>query len=321
MSRVWGFWTRGKLQILENYLNAFTTASKSRPERIYLDLFAGDPENRDRGTLEQIRGSARVALDTGNPEFTRLRFFELPGRARRLESVLHASYPDRDIQVIPGDCNIEIDGVLASLKPWSAEPTFAFIDPTGPDYRWTTLQALASFRTRSPYKAELWLLFPAGMFIRMLRVDGGTVRQEDAARISAMFGTNEWQEIYNGRLSNHLGGGAAREEYVNLMRWRLERVLGYRFTHAFDVREERGHSIYHMIFATDNDAGNEIMTYLYQKALREFPRMRAEANERRKGRLRLFDLEEFTTASESAAEYRYESPSAPFGSPERLSDY
>ncbi len=218
-----------------------------------------------------------------------------------------------------GTATGELAEILADLRPWSAEPTFAFIDPTGPDCEWSTLETLASFKTISPYKTELWLLFPAGMFIRMLRVDGGTVRQEDAARITAMFGTEQWQEIYNARLRNQLDGGQARDEYVNLMRWRLERVLGYRFSHAFDVHEERGHSIYHMIFVTDNDAGNRIMTHLYQNAAREFPKMRTEAVERRRGHLRLFDLEEFTPQDEAESGYQYEAPAPPYGSTERIS--
>ena len=39
MTRYWGFWTRGKLDILRRYLDAFTTASSGQGERIYLDLF------------------------------------------------------------------------------------------------------------------------------------------------------------------------------------------------------------------------------------------------------------------------------------------
>ena len=41
MAREWGFWTRGKLQILRNYLNEFTTTAKHKAtERLYFDLFA-----------------------------------------------------------------------------------------------------------------------------------------------------------------------------------------------------------------------------------------------------------------------------------------
>lgn len=43
----------------------------------------------------------------------------------------------------------------------------------------------------------------------------------------------------------------AGEEYVNLLRWRLQHVLGYKHTVAFDVKNVRG-SLYHLVFATDN---------------------------------------------------------------------
>jgi hypothetical protein len=78
-----------------------------------------------------------------------------------------------------------------------------------------------------------------------------------------------------------LGPRNAREEYVNLMRWRLQHVLGYRRTHPLEIFNERGHSIYHMIFATDHPAGDRIMTDLYNAAADEFPRMRQEARRRR----------------------------------------
>ncbi len=47
MARYWGFWTRGKLDLLRRYLDAFTTAAKSQREIIYLDLFGGQPDNRN----------------------------------------------------------------------------------------------------------------------------------------------------------------------------------------------------------------------------------------------------------------------------------
>ena len=49
MARTWGYWTRGKLDILRAYLDAFTTATKfGVTDRIYLDLFAGGLDNRER---------------------------------------------------------------------------------------------------------------------------------------------------------------------------------------------------------------------------------------------------------------------------------
>ena len=51
--RAWGYWTKGKLDILRRYLDAFTTATKLKAsERIYIDAFAGIPGNRDRIRLD-----------------------------------------------------------------------------------------------------------------------------------------------------------------------------------------------------------------------------------------------------------------------------
>jgi hypothetical protein len=43
-----------------------------------------------------------------------------------------------------------------------------------------------------------------------------------------------------------------------------------------------------MIFATDHDAGNRIMGYLYAAAARDLPRMAEEAHHERRGVMTLF---------------------------------
>jgi len=280
MARYWGFWTRGKLDLLRRYLDAFTTACKSQDEIIYLDLFGGQPENRDRLTDDNLDGSARIALATEALLFTRLRFFEIEPYASRLRAALEADNPGRDFAVVAGDCNQTIAGVLKELAPYNWAPTFAFVDPNGPDVHWSSLRALARFKGGHLTKPELWMLLAAGMFIRNLPVSG-QVSPQDARKLTQMYGTAQWEAIYQARVDGTLRPADAREEYVNLMRWRLEHVLEYRWTHPLEIFNERGHSIYHMIFATDHDAGNRIMTNLYNTAANEFPGMRADARRRR----------------------------------------
>ena len=82
MAREWGFWTRGKLQMLRDYLDAFTTASKSSQEILYFDLFAGQAENTERFTKEPIKGSPWVALSIEDAPFTR-GHAGVPGERRR----------------------------------------------------------------------------------------------------------------------------------------------------------------------------------------------------------------------------------------------
>lgn len=281
MARYWGFWTRGKLELLRRYLDAFTTTTKNKStERIYFDIFGGQPENRERLTDDVLDGSARIALSIGDPPFTRLRFFELEPYANRLKGALRSDFSDRDFEVVSGDCNITIGPALKSLAHFNWAPTFALVDPNGPDTHWSTLDALAKFKRSDRPKTEIWLLLAAGMFIRMLPRDG-SVRHEDADRLTEMYGTDRWKAIYAARVAGQLTPGDARDEYVNLMRWRMENVLGYKWTHPLEVFNEQGSSIYHMVFATDHDLGTKIMTNLYTAALAEFPAMRKAARQRR----------------------------------------
>ena len=310
MARQWGFWTKGKLDILRDYLDGFTTASKSLHEILYFDLFAGEPGNVDRITQEPIESSPWVALGTKSAPFTRLRFFEL-SHAKALEDALHDDFPRRDLKVYAGDCNETIHAALDELAPWNWAPAFAFIDPNGPDVAWATLEALASFKAGRKYKVELWMLLPVPMFVRLLRVDGAEVRPQDEGRITEMYGTDRWRTIYEARVDGELEPAAATDEYVNLMRWRLENVLGYKRVHSFEVRNEQGHPIYFLLFATDHEVGDRIMSHLYQRAIVDFPKMREDAINERRGAQRLFDVADYT---ERDTKYEYEAPWSPYGS-------
>ena len=321
MSRAWGFWTRGKLHVLRDYLDAFTTTTKYKAdERIYLDLFAGETENLDVITNEEIESSAQIALSIDRPPFTRLRFFELEGKAQELERSLVSAYPGRDIKVYAGDCNKQIPRALQELRRLSWAPTFAFIDPNSLEAKWCTLEKLARFRT-GRYKTELFLLFSPQMFTRLLPVKGNQLRPEDEAAIDAVFRIGAWREIYKSRLNESLSGHEAHEEYLNLMRWRLETELGYQWTHPLELKNTRGTSLYFMIFATSNEAGHKIMSHLYNTAAAQFPAMQAEARgrlqqmqEEQSGVMRLFEVGADATLPESQVEqvYVHEPPTQPW---------
>ena len=272
--RYWGFWTRGKLDILSRYLNAFTTAGNKLTEFIYLDLFAGQPENIERLYGKEIPGSVQIALDVKNPPFTRLRFFE-KDHFQELEESL-STYKDRNFKVVPGDCNKNISEVLESLSWYRWAPTFAFIDPNGPDCHWSTLKTLSEFRkSRKGYKTEIWLLFADGMFPRTLPLDGNLDRAAEK-RITLMFGTEDWLPIYKARCNKRIESSEAQKKYLNLMQQRLENELGYKWTHPLKISNENKGHLYHLIFATDHPAGSKIMKDLYKKARKELPKRQKE---------------------------------------------
>jgi three-Cys-motif partner protein len=320
--RTWGFWTRNKLDILSAYLPAFTTASsrKARGTTVYLDLFAGTAEGVERDTGQPISNSVQRALNT-TPAFTQHYFFELPPVASALQEGLARQYPTRDdYRVVPGDSNDTINGVLSELRERKLDwaPTFAFLDPRNLGAKWATIEKLATFKRRRRNKVELWVLCFSSAIPRVLGGEGDT--SVGAEQVTAFYGTDEWLAIKEGRDQGALDATQAREEYVNLYRWRLEKVLGYRITHSFAVRNTGGSPLYHLILATDNETGSRIMRDIYRKASLEHEAMRREAAERRRirreeehGRLSLFPAGEIAAGSpRGVAPYVHEAPWVPY---------
>ena len=177
--------------LLQRYLAAFTTTTRNKaPTCVYLDLFAGEPENVDRVTKLPIKGSPRIALGTENPPFTYLRFFELEPNVTKLRDALTVEFVTRNWLVYE-DCNASIDQALADL--WSAgvgkAPTFASsirMDPTTIGGRLRPLP-LHKRPPKSRTKVELWMLFPAPLFARLLPTSG-ELRSQDNDSITAMYG-------------------------------------------------------------------------------------------------------------------------------------
>ncbi|MEU4241905.1 three-Cys-motif partner protein TcmP [Actinoplanes sp. NPDC026619] len=295
----WGWWTQHKLQILGDYLQAFATASNSLDERIYLDLFAGWPENVSRETNEPILGSVHRALQA-RPPFTRVCLFEIGSHARDLEDAVRRAYPGRPgIKVYPGDCNVKVSEAFADLRRAGVEwaPTFAFIDQFDSEVRWSTLEQISRFRrVKTKTKAEMWILFATGQYPRGLSLQGKVLNAAYGDSITEMFGNEQWIPIVEGRRRDLLDPAQARAEWVNLMRWRLETALGYQHTYGFTMKNTGGQDLYDMIFATDHFAGDKIMRDIYGTALAQHDVMRRWAVEQRrrvrlerKGQFSLFD--------------------------------
>lgn len=321
--RPWGFWTESKLDMLSAYLLAFTTASKKAPSTVYLDLFAGQATNVSRDTGNRIEGSLRRALRT-EPPFTVLRGFELKQqRARSLQDAFRAEFPDHDVLVHAGDVHDALRSALGALAPYRWSPTFAFIDPDGVEARWELLEALAAHKAPGQTKVELFLLLASPQVVRVVNdsLDPDDLQHAEQ-QVTNLFGSTQWRPILDGRRSGALDAEHTRDELTNLMRWRLEKMLGYGFTHTLRRTNVNGVPLYDMIFATDHEVGDKIMRSVYRTAAERFPKMRQEARARRRDRKEqeagspaLFTHEELTQDTPLCAHESYQRtpPVPPYG--------
>jgi len=291
-ARTWGPWTEAKLDALESYLQGFTRASARARGTLYLDLLSGSASNVHRRTGAPIRNSVERALAT-NPPFSRVVACELnAASAQDLRTKMCAQFPGRDFVVLEGDCNIEVPKYLHDLAKddpgWRQAPSFAFVDQFSAEISWSTLVELAEFRTANwqgkHRKTELWLLFGDSFIPRGLSgVDGDPskpVKPEYAERVDRMYGGQQWRDILCGRQQGLLDRSQWRLELVNLMRWRLEHDLGYASTIPLAVPRETGQVLYHMIFATDEQVGDRIMTQVLRNADQALAQMKQDAKVR-----------------------------------------
>ncbi len=281
----WDWWSEVKLQILGEYLRAFTRAVRGRSEEaLYLDLFAGSYENERRHAPGTFPGSARIALET-EPPFTRLAFFELPEPAAALEAAIRAARPDdQRWRVFPGDSNLTLRLALEWLDDVRWAPTFAFLDPRGLQIAWTTIETLANWRADMKTKVEQWILLPEPALARVLGLQGAR-GQRSAARLDRLYGTRDWIAIHQLRRRGLITPDEMRAEFVNLLRWRLEQHLAYQTTHALQIVNTSGVPVYTLVFATDSSPGDRIMGHVYgSTAMRTIPTMRARAQASRQRR-------------------------------------
>jgi three-Cys-motif partner protein len=250
-----GNWTALKLEYLDHYLQAYRNATKSAVRGVYyIDLFAncGDcilPSGCP------VDGSAWRALKV-IPSFTKCFFAELkPEFVNYLETRIRNAGIN-NTELFPGDCNLLVDKILSHV-PKSA-PSFAFLDPSGLQLRWSTVEKLASHR-RGYWKMELLILYPYDMAIKRF------ISQETfAPALSSFYGNDVWRNEYKSSVLAQEDEKARRGRFVALYVNGLKN-LGYKFVQTYGPLGYGRRYYYNVIFAGDHPIGAKIMNQVWSK--------------------------------------------------------
>ena len=190
-----GQWTLDKLDILEKYLDAYTTALKNQPFRLmYIDAFAGTGEislrNQDEDAREFIEGSARRALRITDKPFDRLVFVEKdPQRYARLDS-LREENRGRDICTENADANSYLRNLQENWRSWRG---VLFLDPFATEVEWATIENIASFNA-----LDTWILFPLRALSRIMpnSKNPDDISKKWAEKLTRVFGDESWRQLY-----------------------------------------------------------------------------------------------------------------------------
>lgn len=266
-------WTEEKLMILDAYLNAFAKACQRAGGWYGLDLFAGTGLNWSTTRDAPVNGSALIALEAEAPQATKVILAEKHPGAFEALTRRTERYGDRAV-CLNDDANAIVADALA-LIPTRA-PSFAFLDPEGSELEWETVEAIADHkRSDSRFKIEQLILFPTDMgFVRLA--------PDHPELVTRIYRHDRWKQIYERRSAGVISAEQARGEYVRLYAEGFSK-LGYETVLDRQITKQNGSPMYFLIFATDNDAGEKIMDWVFDRV-----RMRVIEE---LGQTTLFDME------------------------------
>lgn len=252
-------WTALKLEYLDNYLQAYIHATKRSRETHYIDAFAGCGECMIIETGYEVKGSPLRALYI-KPSFTKYHFVEKkPMLSNHLRKVLFDK-GFNNAYVYSGDCNQVIPTKVLSNVPQDV-PSFAFLDPTGIQLNWQTIERLASHRKR--WKMELLLLYPYDMAIaRLFRLALSNRALYDA--MTRFYGDESWKIQIDESFQKRETSDQRRERFVRLYTNKLQ-ALGYRYVDTYGPLYSGHKPLYHVIFASDHPVGARIMKSVWSK--------------------------------------------------------
>ena len=206
-----GEWTRQKLQIIEDYLKAYTTVLKNQSFHLYyVDAFAGTGYvNVESGEVTQakllaledgwdgeaanvLKGSARRAIEVDDKPFDEFIFVELNFDYAVELSKLKYEFSDRKIHVVSEDANQFLPAWCSERNqqlgtPWRGERAVIFLDPFATEVDWQTVQRISETKS-----VDLWILFPLSALTRMMPT-GREPDEANMANLNRVFGSDEWQ--------------------------------------------------------------------------------------------------------------------------------
>jgi len=253
-------WTDNKARFIQQYLQYFVNVTK---HGAYIDGFAG-PQYFDK--LDSWTAALVLASE---PKWLRHFFLcELTKKGVNALRKLAASQPDprdkkgrklsRNIEVCPGDFNVNVNAIPKGGKIAQKEATFCLLDQRTFECHWDTVRRLASYKRPPENKIELLYFLGVGWLHRAL----SGIRSGE--KVEKWWGRENWRELRK----------KTAWEIAELVRKRFEQELRYRYVAAYPIYDkQKGNKImYYMIHASDHDEAPALMVRAHHKAVRSLPK-------------------------------------------------
>jgi three-Cys-motif partner protein len=253
-----GAWTEDKLRFWNIYIDITTRAMKNKSAwggLTYVDLFAGPGVCQLRGTGKRIPGSVLLAANAPVPFRKIIACEKTPNLANALKGRLDEHKALGRSHVLVGDCNEQIKQVVDLIPQRNL--TLAFIDPTGLDAHFTTIETLTRSR-----RVDLLILFADSYDVAR---NVFTYASQVESKLDRVLGPDsDWRHELR-QLSNPTRENI-RVLFSEIYQRQLRIHLGYKY---FEQRTMRWRHLplYRLIFA----ARHELALKFWKEAIKEDP--------------------------------------------------
>lgn len=287
-----GVWTEKKIQMLVAYVKAYLVIMNKYRffELIYFDGFAGSGEievqefdkeqlqffktTENGGTLIEGTAPRIVSIDSERP-FDIYYFVEKDKKkASSLNEKLKPYRNKSKIYVVSGDFGDRLSKFIAYMKEEKEKRRgLVFIDPFGMQVNWNHLEPLRQIHV------DLWILVPTGIVMNRFLKKDGKLKESRREKLEEAFGlswkeiedeiypisTNQQMDLFSS--SNRLKRTKkpkATEKLAELYITRMKTVWRY-VSHSSPVKNTRGSTMFHLIFASQNATGVKIANDMIEK--------------------------------------------------------
>ena len=241
-------WTENKARLISRYLYLFVQITK---HGTYIDGFAG-PQNPNCPD----GWAAKLVLES-EPRWLR-NFYLYDVDPKKVDDLraLKGAQPEVRGRVIhvspPGDFNLLVSDLLESGVIREKEATFCLLDQRTFECKWSTLKALAQYKSSS-HKIELFYFFAVKWFDRAWSVVG------DKEKLEEWWGRSDYDQL----------SGLKNSDRAQLLGNRIKEDLGYASVKPWPIfqRYGGGETMYYMIHATDHPEAPMLMSRAYRQTV------------------------------------------------------
>jgi three-Cys-motif partner protein len=262
-----GRWSELKLEIVEKYGMAYTTAFSAKGKRLekyYIDAFSGAGVHISKVTGRQIEGSPARALRV-RPPFDHFYFIDLnPEKAAYLKSLCEGR---KDVDIITDDATAYLtQKLLPTIRFELFNRALCLLDPYGLHLDWKVMRQAGQSRA-----VDMFLNFPVmDMNRNAIWKNPESAPREGVERMTRFWGDETWKEAaYADSLQYEFFSMPDRvkqdnDAIVAAFRERLKEVAGFSFVpEPLLMKNSNNAVVYYLFFASPKPVAEKIIESIF----------------------------------------------------------